>query len=62
MHRRFRFDSRVPEGTAYDLMMAINAIQEGDATDPDLFVRAERLTKTQDFSSESDTDTDTSSD
>ena len=43
-------------------MMAINAIQEGDATDPDLFVRAERLTKTQDFSSESDTDTDTDTD
>jgi hypothetical protein len=51
----------VPEGAAYDLMMAINAIQEGDASDPDLFVRAERVTKTADFTPDSDSDSDSDS-
>jgi hypothetical protein len=45
----FRFDSKVPDGTVYDLVLAINAIQTGESSDPRLFVKANRVTKTADY-------------
>jgi hypothetical protein len=44
-----RKDSRVPEGTLYDLMVAIDQIQRGERKEPALFVRAEKVSKTADI-------------
>ena len=53
-----RMDSRVPEGAVYDLILAINAIQTGQCSDPTLFVKAERVTRTADYPNTSDSESD----
>ena len=45
----YRKDSGVPEGTLYDLMVAIDQIQRGERKEPTLFVRAEKVSKTADI-------------
>ena len=39
----------MPEGTLYDLMVAIDQIQRGERKEPTLFVRAEKVSKTADI-------------
>lgn len=52
-HPEYRKDSRVPEGTLYDLMVAIDQIQRGERKEPALFVRAEKVSRTADIAATS---------
>jgi len=44
-HPSYKQDSRVPQDTTYDLMVAIDQIQRGERKEPSLFVKAEKKSK-----------------